>query len=101
LSEEFAGVTPYQPWPVPGYAHAAPLTGDYANDCDVPECIPDAPGAYTVKKIDHHHGLVIVNKDLLPSTTTATLRLITTKDAELEVTLGDQENGVVVLFKSS
>lgn len=101
MTEEYAGVTPYQPWLTPGYAHAAPLPpGPYANNCDVPDCKPNQPGAYTVRRSENHHGLVIVNADLPPATTPAVLRLVVVESDEEDVTLGGEENGVVVLFRS-
>lgn len=101
MTEERAGVMPYQPWLTSGYAHAAPLPpSPYANDCDVPECKPDQPGQHTVRRSENHHGLVIVNANSPPAAITATLRLVVVTDDEKDVTLGDAENGVVVLFKS-
>lgn len=101
MTEAWAGVTPYQGWLTPGYAHAAPLPpSEYANNCDVPSCEPNQPGAYTVKREEHHHGLVIVNADSPPATTPAVLRLVVVANDEEDVTLGDTENGVVVLFRS-
>ncbi len=92
---------PYQPWLTEGHAHAAPLPpSEYANQCDIPNCKPDQPGDYSVKKSDYHHGLVIVNANSPPTAYTAKLRLVVVTTEVADVTLNNEENGVVVLFKA-
>ncbi len=96
-----AEVKPYQPWSTPGHAHADPLPpSQYARQCDVPDLKLEQPGQHTVVKSDHHHGLVIVNANAPPTATPATLRLVVVTGNQANVTLGNSENGVVVLFKS-
>jgi hypothetical protein len=100
MGDDQAGVAPFQPWPIDGFANVAPLSLETTQ----PEFVDlknFSTGNQTVDQDQYHNGIVLVNQSSRPQYIPSTLPLKTTTSGSATVEIGSDKypNGVVVLFK--